>query len=143
VPSDSGQDLKGASSSSSSRDGREYLKTALLQHPLWEDMSFWDEACWCASQFGLSSSSSLCLLLFSSWRAFGPCHTTTTSFARLLVSRLRPCHRQSISASLKEGDRSGGSAASWHDCGPSETRDAVLRVHNIVFSQVQRPNYHE
>ena len=70
-------------------------------------------------------------------------HSTTPSFARLLVSRLRPCHRQSISASLKEGDRSGGSAASWHDCGPSETRDAVLRVHNIVFSQVQRPNYHD
>jgi len=25
---------------------REYLKSALLKNPLWEDISFWDEACW-------------------------------------------------------------------------------------------------
>ena len=31
---------------SASRQGREYLKTALLTHPLWRTVSFWDEACW-------------------------------------------------------------------------------------------------
>jgi hypothetical protein len=41
---------------------------------------------------------------------------------------------QSIAESLKEGHGSG--ADSWHAMGPLETRDAVLRVHNIVFSQV-------
>lgn len=44
--------------------------------------------------------------------------------------------RQSISASLKEVDQSGDSTIAWHDYGPAESRDAVLRVHNIVFSQV-------
>ena len=68
-----------------SRDDREYLKQALLTHPLWEDMSFWDEACW-----------------------------------------------QSISESLKEGQTD----TLWHDMSPAEQREAVLRVHNIVFSQV-------
>mmetsp|Transcript_20644 Transcript_20644/g.24438 ORF Transcript_20644/g.24438 Transcript_20644/m.24438 type:complete len:669 (-) Transcript_20644:123-2129(-) len=73
------------SSSGPSRKGREYLKSALISHPLWEDMSFWDEACW-----------------------------------------------QSIRESVKEGR----SDVAWHDMTPLEQRDSVLRIHNIVFSQV-------
>jgi len=42
---------------------------------------------------------------------------------------------QSIAESLKEGQGSGHGEV-WHGLGPLETRDAVLRVHNIVFSQV-------
>lgn len=71
--------------STSQRGTREYLKTALIAHPLWEDVSFWDEACW-----------------------------------------------QSISESVKEGK----AEVLWHDMKPLEQRDAVLRIHNIVFSQV-------
>jgi hypothetical protein len=67
------------------RDGREYVKSALESHPLWQDLAFWEDACW-----------------------------------------------QSIRQSLKEG----ASDTAWHDMGPLETKDAVLRVHNIVFSQV-------
>mmetsp|Transcript_46810 Transcript_46810/g.94438 ORF Transcript_46810/g.94438 Transcript_46810/m.94438 type:complete len:623 (-) Transcript_46810:88-1956(-) len=70
---------------SSRGDVREYLKSALESHPLWQDMDFWEDACW-----------------------------------------------ESIKQSLKEG----ASDTAWHDMGPNETKDAVLRVHNIVFSQV-------
>jgi hypothetical protein len=33
---------------SEERVGRDYLKSALLAHPLWRDLPFWNEACWCA-----------------------------------------------------------------------------------------------
>jgi hypothetical protein len=39
-------DQEATRAKNSSRGGREYLKSALISHPLWEDMSFWDEACW-------------------------------------------------------------------------------------------------
>lgn len=68
------------------RDGREYLKSALIDHPLWKDMKFWDEACW-----------------------------------------------QSILEQLEEGNQA---PVKWHELGPDAARDAVLRVHNIVFSQI-------
>lgn len=143
--------------SSSSRAGREYLKTALLKHPLWEDMSFWDEACWCAisalehwhmtHRWALKSQTffifaedarTFCQLsalpYFVSFHLFAPITVKQLESKRLVFFLFR--FRQSISASLKEGDQSGDATTAWHDYGPAESRDAVLRVHNIVFSQV-------